>query len=134
MGKDANNAPQLIFDGWYGIRVSNSNNIKISNLEIIGAALRITGEEATANRKRLTGRDDGGCGTASNESDCNDQSECKWSSSLEYCVGNTWSYYTGTGISIKSSTNVILESNKVHHCPGSGIHTTKSDNVTMTEN
>jgi len=51
-----------MIDGWHGIMVKNSNDVKIMNLEIIGPALSITGAEATANRKRLTGVDAGGCG------------------------------------------------------------------------
>ena len=62
IAKDINNKPQLKFDGIGAIQVKDSFNITIKNLEIEGPALRINGAEASDNRKRLTGRNQGGCG------------------------------------------------------------------------
>ena len=46
-----------MFDGAGALNIYESHNIEVSNLEIVGPALEITGEEATANRVRETGLD-----------------------------------------------------------------------------
>jgi len=121
-------------DGWNGIRIEDSQNITIRNLEIQGPALSITGEEASENRLRLTGRGEGGCGEEQDKSSCNARSGCKWSHSIKYCVGTTYSYYVGNGISIIDSNHVDIEKNHVHHCNGSGIRADRSDDVTIHSN
>lgn len=52
---DTPKKPKLMIDGWSGFKISNSQFIEISNIEVEGNARRITGEEATNNRIRLTG-------------------------------------------------------------------------------
>ena len=113
-----------MFDGAGALNIYESHNIEVSNLEITGPALEITGEEATANRVRLTGLDQGGCGGWSGsetEETCQVKPECAWSSSLKYCHGASWSYYSGTGIEMRRSTDILVFNNEVHHCTASAI-------------
>ena len=128
------NKSKLKMDGWNGIKINNCENISVKNLEIEGPALSISGEEATANRVRLTGRGEGGCGESQDMNSCSSRSGCKWSHGLEYCIGETLSYYVGQGIQIDNSDNVTIENNKVHHTNGSGIRADRSDNITITNN
>ena len=96
--------PLLNFDGWSGIKVTNSEYITISDLEVAGPALNIDGPEATANHSRISAHDtDGtvsGCGLNETQGTC-PTSTCKWSGGSKGCVGKTYSYYTGNGIQIK---------------------------------
>ena len=77
--------------------------------------------------------DDGGCGGWSGsetQESCKAKAGCSWSTSLEYCYGDNYSYFAGTGIGIRSSTDVTISNNEVHHCTGSGIRADTSDNIT----
>ena len=66
-----------MFDGNDGIKIRNSTNIEIKSLEIVGPALRITGEEATINRARRAGIDEtyacGGHDSGITEAECNNK-------------------------------------------------------------
>ena len=59
--------PHLVIDGGYAIKIASSDDITVKNLEISGPALDITGEEASNYREVLTGRNQDGCGIASEE-------------------------------------------------------------------
>ena len=100
--------------------------------------MRITGEMASANRQRLTGRDgDGnpsGCGVNDETACPNAPEDCKWSSDLSYCVGNTWPYYTGKGIELNTVENVTVTGNTVRHVTNSGIRCDKCDNTNIDSN
>ena len=98
--------------------------------------MNIDGAEASAEHTRLTGRDTDGynCGKRKNETWCNNGSECKWSSMLEYCIGNTWAYYNGKGIEMKEVENVTIRDNIVHHTTSSGIRCDKCNDVTIAQN
>ena len=129
--------PVLKFDGWYGIKITTSENIIIHNLEVQGVNLRIDGVEATANRDRMTGLDDGGCGGydgTATEDECNAVENCTWSSTLGYCYGDLFSYYSGIGIAVEDSDTVHIRLCEVHHCPGSGIRADRSDNISIYNN
>jgi hypothetical protein len=55
--------PLIHIDGFSGILIKDSHDIKIENFNIEGPALRITGEQASENRRRVTGVDsEDGCG------------------------------------------------------------------------
>ena len=81
--------------------------------------------------------DDGGCGGWSGsetQESCDAKAGCSWSTSLKYCYGDNYSYFAGTGIGIRSSTDVTIYNNEVHHCTGSGIRADTSDNITINSN
>ena len=129
---DSNTRPILKVSGWSGIQIKNVSDITVKGLEIAGPALDIDGEQASNEHKRLTGRDDKwACGQNTSKSACNAASECKWSNMLEYCIGNTWSYYNGKGIEMKEVENVMIRDNIVHHTTSSGIRCDKCNDVTI---
>ena len=131
--KDSGNPPKLMFDGSGAIVIGNSNDITIKGLEIIGSALAITGDEATKNRQRRTGRDEGGC-LQHNQQSCWSVIGCEWDRSLQSCIGVEHDYYDGAGIFVTNSANINIDMNTVHHCPGSGIFCNKCDNTTISYN
>lgn len=59
---DTSDMPKLVFDGIAAFTITKSSNLSFSYLELVGPALDITGEEASENHARRTGRDEGGCG------------------------------------------------------------------------
>ena len=133
---DSATRPLLKVSGWSGIQIKNVSDITVKGLEIEGPALDIDGAEASAEHTRLTGRDTEGfnCGKRKNETWCGKGSECKWSSMLEYCIGNTWAYYNGKGIEMKEVENVTIRDNIVHHTTSSGIRCDKCNDVTIAQN
>ena len=101
--------------------------------------MSITGEMASENRNRITGRDEtwncqqydeSACGTSSN----NGADQCYWSSSIPACVGNTWSFYTGKGIELNTVTDVVVRGCTVKYTTNSGIRCDKCDNTTIDGN
>lgn len=106
---------------------------------IEGPALSITGEMASENRDRITGRDDtwncqqhdeSACGATANAG----ADQCVWSSALAACVGNTWSYYTGKGIELNTVDDVTVTGCTVKYTTNSGIRCDKCDNTTIDSN
>lgn len=121
-------------DGWAGITISHSSNITVQNIEIEGPALRITGPEASENRLWITGRDpESGCGLHS-EASCSSQTGCGWNKGLSYCLGKIYSYYTGICLKVTQSTDLLIDSNVIHHCASAGVHCDQCDDVTMSNN
>lgn len=132
--KDPSQMPKLMIDGWSAIKIDTSSNIVLSYLEVEGTALSITGEQATANRERLTGRAADGCGQYTDQTTCDDQVDCTYSEDNSYCQGTTWSYFAGKGFDIDDSTNLTIEYNWVHHCTDSGIRCDRCDDVVIRNN
>ena len=116
----------------------NSEHIVVENMIIEGPAMKITGEMASGNRQRITGRGGGGtpegCGVYDETACPNATGDCTWSSDLSFCVGSTWSYYTGTGIEMNTVDNVSITANTVRHVTSSGIRCDKCDNTTIDSN
>ena len=53
---------------------------------------------------------------------------------MKLCLGKTFSYFTGIGISFKESTEIDVSYNEIHHCPGSAIRGDQCDNVRINDN
>eukprot|EP00929_Paragymnodinium_shiwhaense_P006059 TRINITY_DN10887_c0_g2_i1.p1 TRINITY_DN10887_c0_g2~~TRINITY_DN10887_c0_g2_i1.p1 ORF type:complete len:587 (-),score=93.54 TRINITY_DN10887_c0_g2_i1:652-2310(-) len=141
--------PHLKFDGRGGIKIQDSENVTIKGLEVSGPANRITGVEASLNRKRLTSRGADGstsgvCGTdecsSCSAADCSATEFCGWDDARDEpkCRPQALSYYSGIGIHIGTTSSNIREATvkacRVHHCPGSGIRADRADDVLIEDN
>ena len=143
---DPSTRPLIEFDGSGGIVLSGSSNITIQGLEIRGPSKRITGEEASQNRVRLTGRSrDGveqpcsadGCQSCETQEACSGVPKfaCSWKNADTKCVPKTRTYFTGNGIACWSECKSLQIINMhVHECPGSGIRVNDGDDVTIADN
>ena len=91
---------KLAFDGAAAISIKDSHYVSIVGLEIEGAAARITGLEASENRRRLAGKDipsgnitgvcgTNECGSCQDETACVAAQYCKWTASSSRCGAET---------------------------------------------
>lgn len=142
----ATQRPKITFDGSGFLSVRNTQYLEVRGLEIEGPAGRITGEEASLNRQRRTGRSTTGtmsgvCSTeecpSCSESQCSQTQHCTWKTG--HCEGKSLNYYNGNGIafwtsSSGQSSHIVIENNIVSKCPGSGIRANKVDNMVIRDN
>ena len=101
------------------MHIEDSEDILIEELEIEGNARTISGEEAAYERERMTGKHGG---SDKERDECDEH--CEWNDSLDMCIGHHHSYFTGHGIVVKNSHNVVLSRNIIKHMPGAGIFAT----------
>lgn len=120
-------------DGRFGIYIFGTSGLTISGLEIEGPAQRISSAQASQNRERITGRDENGCGQYAAAS-CLFENGCKWSSGLNYCIGQEYYYYSNQCVRIQLSNVVTLDSNSIHHCTSTGVAVDQSDNTLISNN
>jgi len=103
--------PLLKIDGGSGIQIVSANNITIQGLELFGNAMDITGEMASNNRERLTGRAFNGdfyeCGFE-DESTCATVTDCEWNSGLAACLGSNYNYYSGVCLRVNLSSDLTI--------------------------
>lgn len=134
VGDDFDNKPKLCVDGSAGIQISSSTGITVQYLEVVGPARNITGEDASANRQRITGRNpDTGCGL-NDETVCDTVDGCQWNSSLSYCLGDVYPYYSGMCLKAETSSDLLIDGNELHHCTSSGIYCSQVDDATISNN
>jgi hypothetical protein len=67
----------------------------------------ITGQMASDNRERLTGRNTDGCGI-NDETTCPTVTDCEWNAGLAYCLGKNYNYYSGVCLRVTTGTNLII--------------------------
>ena len=143
----ATTRPKITFDGSGFLSVRNTQYLEVRGLDIEGPAGRITGEEASLNRRRRTGRDmttgrlSGVCSTdecpSCSQSVCSSTQHCQWKT--DHCEGKSLNYYNGNGIafwtsSSGQSSHILIEDNIVSKCSGSGIRANKVDNMIIRNN
>lgn len=89
---------------------------------------------ASANRVRVTGRDEEtGCGSNA-EDTCDDVDGCGWNSTLEYCLGDQQPYYTNVCLKVQVSSDLLFDNLELHHCTSAGLHCDQCDNTTISNN
>ena len=130
---------RILFDGWSGITIKTSTNIKVSGFEIEGIAGKISAAEASNNRLRMTGltvlgQSSGHCGTmecgsCASEDSCSSAKFCVWNSAYETCSPKALSRYYGNGITVADVNFSTFSSLLVHEAVAGGIHTSRVDNT-----
>ena len=141
--------PKLAFDGSAAVSIKNSHWVTVAGIEIEGAARRITGAEASLNRRRLAGKDlpsgattgacgEMECGSCATAPACTGATHCEWNAAGARCGAAQLSYFQGSGITVWAgqldSSRLVFVNNTVHACPGSGIRSNKADYVLIKDN
>jgi hypothetical protein len=116
--------------GSSAIHIEDSEDILIEQLDIEGNARTISGEEAAAERDRVTGKH--GCNDLERD-ECHDD-HCVWNDNLNMCIGHHHSYFTGHGIVIKNSHNIVITRNSIKHMPGAGIFASGNSKLVIADN